>query len=497
MHTHTHTHRYSAQVALIRTLLRGDETGRVEVKTVDGFQGQEREVVILSLVRSNLRGEVGFLRDHRRLNVAVTRARRHITIIGDSRTVSTDKFVSSLLDHAEKHGEIRSAIEVEDDDGDDDEEEEVIVRVQKKKKKEENNILKQIQEFARKSNTESDELKRLRMFLRFPRSLSSVDRKSVHEECERLGLTSTSRGSGSFRSVTVQPRARVVVESVKKVVEKKMVVVVEEKVEEKVEEEVVVVEEEEEIPETMHPIKIKIRCKGKSHELEFQCAYRSKLMNLRERLVELTSIPCNEQKLIFKGKKWLPDVSNDSRSLFSLGLKNGSRLMLMAGGGKLNTSKISSRSVARTESPSAASRLREASKARIARNRSKKRAKKKLAAAQKNRTKQDDAVCLEAAATQQGRCAFKGCTFKSASLFKLLCSECRQQFCPKHQLPESPGWGSSPAGGARLRARKAAERTRAPGRAAPPSPFDPTPSVPPPSPSRAPAHFFWKRRNDK
>ena len=102
---------------MIRTLLRGDETGRVEVKTVDGFQGQEREVVILSLVRSNLRGEVGFLRDHRRLNVAVTRARRHITIIGDSRTVSTDKFVSSLLDHAEKHGEVRSAIEVEDDVG--------------------------------------------------------------------------------------------------------------------------------------------------------------------------------------------------------------------------------------------------------------------------------------------------------------------------------------------------------------------------------------------
>ena len=86
------------------------------------------------------------------------------------------------------------------------------------------------------------------MFLRFPRSLSSVDRKSVHEECERLGLTSTSRGSGSFRSVTVQPRARVVEKSVEK---KKKFVVVEEKVEEKVEEEVVV-EEEEEIPETMH-----------------------------------------------------------------------------------------------------------------------------------------------------------------------------------------------------------------------------------------------------
>ena len=446
---------------------------------MDGFQGQEREVVILSLVRSNLRGEVGFLRDHRRLNVAVTRARRHITIIGDSRTVSTDKFVSSLLDHAEKHGEVRFATDVEDDVGG--EEEETIVRFEKKKQEKKSvNILKQIQDFARKSNAESDELKRLRMFLRFPRSLSNVDRKKAHEECERLGLTSTSRGSGSFRSVTVQPRARVIIDDDgvgKKDVKKVAVVVEEERVKEDEEKDVkkerVKEDEDEEIPEAMHPIKIKIRCKGKSHELEFQCAYRSTLMDLRMRLEEF--VPLHQQKLIFKGKKWLPNAANDARSLSSLGLKNGSRLMLMAGDGKLVTSKASNRHVVKTESQtvvsnaSAASRLREASKARIARNRSKKRANKKLTA--QNRTKREDMETLDAAATQQGRCAFRGCTFKSASLFGLLCSECRQQFCPKHQLPESHGCGSNTAREGRLRARKAAERIRATGRAAPPAPL--------------------------
>ena len=73
---------YSAQVALLRERLEAWGLEEVEVSTVDGFQGREKEVIILSLVRSNIEGEVGFLVDQRRLNVAITRARRHVAAVG-------------------------------------------------------------------------------------------------------------------------------------------------------------------------------------------------------------------------------------------------------------------------------------------------------------------------------------------------------------------------------------------------------------------------------
>lgn len=88
---------YAAQTQLIRRLLleaeQETESGRgsvanVTVQTVDGFQGREREVIVISLVRSNHLKEIGFLADARRLNVAVTRARSHLVIIGDSETVT-------------------------------------------------------------------------------------------------------------------------------------------------------------------------------------------------------------------------------------------------------------------------------------------------------------------------------------------------------------------------------------------------------------------------
>ncbi|KAL8439503.1 hypothetical protein Efla_001434 [Eimeria flavescens] len=87
---------YAAQARLIRRYLRdaqedgedeAEPLSNVAVQTVDGFQGKEREVIIISLVRSNPRKEIGFLADTRRLNVAVTRARKHLVIIGDSETV--------------------------------------------------------------------------------------------------------------------------------------------------------------------------------------------------------------------------------------------------------------------------------------------------------------------------------------------------------------------------------------------------------------------------
>lgn len=101
---------YNAQVQLLRAALAGRD--ELEIGTVDGFQGREKEAVVLSLVRSNDDGEVGFLSDSRRLNVAVTRARRHVAIVGDSATLASDRFLAGLVEYANAHGEHRTAWEL-------------------------------------------------------------------------------------------------------------------------------------------------------------------------------------------------------------------------------------------------------------------------------------------------------------------------------------------------------------------------------------------------
>ncbi|MFN7731154.1 MAG: AAA domain-containing protein [Pirellula sp.] len=73
----------------------------VEIDTVDGFQGREKEAIVISLVRSNERGEIGFLADERRMNVAMTRAKRKLILIGDSATLARHPFYAELLEHLE------------------------------------------------------------------------------------------------------------------------------------------------------------------------------------------------------------------------------------------------------------------------------------------------------------------------------------------------------------------------------------------------------------
>ena len=81
----------------------------VACHTIDGFQGQERDWVLLSLVRDNDRGELGFLRDYRRMNVAMTRARLQLVVVGDSATVGNDAFYGAFLDYVERVGDYASA----------------------------------------------------------------------------------------------------------------------------------------------------------------------------------------------------------------------------------------------------------------------------------------------------------------------------------------------------------------------------------------------------
>jgi superfamily I DNA and/or RNA helicase len=102
---------YDAQVQRLRDLLAAEVEAGLEVDTVDGFQGREKEAVVVSLVRANAEGEVGFLADVRRMNVAITRARAKLVVVGDGATVARHPFYERYLRHAEQTGAWRSAWE--------------------------------------------------------------------------------------------------------------------------------------------------------------------------------------------------------------------------------------------------------------------------------------------------------------------------------------------------------------------------------------------------
>ena len=105
---------YAQQVRYIKSQVSEDESIRVHdvtINSIDGFQGQEKDVIYISLVRSNESGELGFLKDLRRLNVAITRAKKKLIIIGDVATLSSDQTFLELLEHVEKHGLYQSAWE--------------------------------------------------------------------------------------------------------------------------------------------------------------------------------------------------------------------------------------------------------------------------------------------------------------------------------------------------------------------------------------------------
>ncbi|MEZ6134018.1 MAG: AAA domain-containing protein [Pirellulaceae bacterium] len=101
---------YAAQVRLLRNRL---QVANLEIDTVDGFQGREKEAVILSLVRSNDEREIGFLQDTRRTNVALTRARRTLRVIGDSATLANHPFYKEMIEYFENQNAYRTVWELE------------------------------------------------------------------------------------------------------------------------------------------------------------------------------------------------------------------------------------------------------------------------------------------------------------------------------------------------------------------------------------------------
>lgn len=105
---------YKEQVHYLRHLIKKTAFFRplrklIAIHTVDGFQGQERDVIFISLVRANSNGQIGFLNDLRRMNVAITRARMKLAIIGDIATLSRHKFYRALYEHIKKHGTVIEA----------------------------------------------------------------------------------------------------------------------------------------------------------------------------------------------------------------------------------------------------------------------------------------------------------------------------------------------------------------------------------------------------
>ena len=97
---------YRAQVQYLRRQLKKKEWVKpfrhlISVNTVDGFQGQERDIILISLVRANDEGQIGFLRDLRRMNVAITRARMKLIILGDASTMTRHPFYKKLYDYIE------------------------------------------------------------------------------------------------------------------------------------------------------------------------------------------------------------------------------------------------------------------------------------------------------------------------------------------------------------------------------------------------------------
>ncbi|XP_077595625.1 DNA-binding protein SMUBP-2 [Stigmatopora nigra] len=265
---------YNLQVDLLRQKLSARHPD-LEIKSVDGFQGREKEAVVLSLVRSNRKGEVGFLAEDRRINVAVTRARRHVAVVCDTQTVQNHAFLKTLVQHITDRGEVRTAFEYLQDivpqnyvrdrkdaksdrkdaksdrkdsksdrkDTHPDSKEARKVESKKEQKKQpkestsknihqHNNPTKSpaptLNDEEQRKNRESEIRGMMEKFLKnltqkelqFPASFTSHDRLLVHQIAEELGLTHQSQGEGKDRCITVsrpdQPNAPVEGQKVEK-----------------------------------------------------------------------------------------------------------------------------------------------------------------------------------------------------------------------------------------------------------------------------------------
>eukprot|EP00980_Cylindrotheca_fusiformis_P000465 scaffold115_cov123-Cylindrotheca_fusiformis.AAC.5 len=213
---------YNGQVELLRSMLLPDFP-KLEIRSVDGFQGGEREAVVLSLVRSSDRGGkdgIGFLKDDRRQNVAITRAKRHLAVVCDTETVSQSKFIQNLISWMEDKGEHRSAIEYAAAGAQSEYEADLISAETELLRLVESEVEKTEKEKAKKfeakkmaENKRKELMDSISTFaengqkgdeMKLSSELTSYDRRLVHEFAEQLGLGHKSEGvDGVNRSITL------------------------------------------------------------------------------------------------------------------------------------------------------------------------------------------------------------------------------------------------------------------------------------------------------
>lgn len=239
---------YNLQVDLLRQKLSARHP-ELEIKSVDGFQGREKEAVVLSLVRSNRKGEVGFLAEDRRINVAVTRARRQIAVVCDTQTVQNHAFLKSLVNHMTEFGEVRTAFEYIQDivpqnyirdhkdtkpstsasssmsakqkvkdqrpskakPGQKKSTGSSFKEDDKKQDKHTNSCTSALTEEEQKKNRYTEIRQQVESFLKdlnqselkFPSSFNSHDRLLVHQIAEEMSLVHESKGEGKDRCITV------------------------------------------------------------------------------------------------------------------------------------------------------------------------------------------------------------------------------------------------------------------------------------------------------
>ncbi|XP_067137867.1 DNA-binding protein SMUBP-2-like [Centruroides vittatus] len=231
---------YNLQVDLLRLRLIS-KYPTLEIKSVDGFQGREKEAVVLSFVRSNTKGEVGFLAEDRRINVAITRARRHLAVICDSETVSNHQFLKSFVEYLNSEGDVQTAHQYENELGKFDvnrpehlqfkkvqssvekskcnkkqntqvksKKEKITNQTSEKEKENISSSLKGPEVDEERQTIENEMQMKINAFLQseenilsFPTTLSSYERRIIHELAERIGLIHSSHGEGSDRYIVL------------------------------------------------------------------------------------------------------------------------------------------------------------------------------------------------------------------------------------------------------------------------------------------------------
>ena len=198
---------YNAQVEVLREELAEErkvpsasgEGYALEVGTVDGFQGREKEAIIISLVRSNAQRAVGFLSENRRMNVAITRGRRHVCLVGDSDTCSATPFLARMVDYFQENGDVRSAAQygAEAATGRRAAQRQPAPRVEPERMTEEQ-AEEKLRLMLRSFLADEAQTK-----LALPPSVNSFERMVAHRLASELGLDHASAGEGRHRFLTL------------------------------------------------------------------------------------------------------------------------------------------------------------------------------------------------------------------------------------------------------------------------------------------------------